>query len=157
MQRPCTPSSRVLNYSSSEIIHRTITSYTGTTIHQFSFVIPHPLLPYLLSRIVREKMPCLTPFSSLFSVTWSWAPRKPAKNSCSLQCGGSSEHKIWLFSFLEVEHPVLLIIQPSSGWWHFPVSWHAKILHVGCQQNWGKWEKIFWHIWLVKQILKLVI
>lgn len=55
MQRLWRPFSRVLNYSSSEIIHRTITSYTGTTIHQFSFVIPHPLLPYLLSRIVRGK------------------------------------------------------------------------------------------------------
>lgn len=150
MQRLCTPFSRVLNYSSTEIISRTITSYAGTTIHWFSLVIPLLLLLNLLSRIVRGKCPsCLTPFSS-FSATWNWAPAKHANNSCPLQCGGSPKHKIWLSSFLEGEHPVL-IIRPSSGWLHFPVSsWHAQILHVICEQNWGKWEKIFWHIWLVQ-------
>lgn len=57
MQRPCTPFSRVLNYSSSEIISRTITGYTGTTIHPFSLVISLLLLLNLLSRIDREKCP----------------------------------------------------------------------------------------------------
>lgn len=137
MQRPCTPFSRVLNYSSSKNTYRTITSYTGTTIHQLSLVIPLLLLLNLLSRIVREKMAQL--FDIFFLLLFcflqqSWAPAKPAENSCSLQCGGSPKQKIWLSSFLEVEHPVLLIIWPSSGWWHFPVSWPL----LACQNPAGR-------------------
>lgn len=66
MQRPC----RALNYSSSELIYRTITSYTGTTTHEFSLVISPILVLNLLSRIGREKTPQL--FDTLllfFSVT----------------------------------------------------------------------------------------
>lgn len=82
------------------------------------------LLPNLLSRTVRVKMPqLLDNFLLVLFCYTKLRPAKHAKSSCSLQFGGSPKHKIWLSSFLEVEHPVLLIIRPGSGWWHFPVSW----------------------------------
>lgn len=145
MQRPCTPFSRVLNYSSSEIIYRTITSYTWTTIHQFSLVIPPLLLLHLLSRIVRAQLFDIFLLFLFCFLQQSWAPAKPALcNVVALPSRRSDFPLSWSGTSSPADH------QPSSGWWHFPVSWQAKILQVVCQQNWGKWVKIFWHIWLVQ-------
>lgn len=86
---------------------------------------PPVLLLNLLSRIGREKTPQLfDTFLLFFSVTQKAEHQQNLLKPAAL-CNvvALSKHKIWLSSFLEMEHPVLLIIWPGSGWWHFPVSW----------------------------------